>query len=162
MREKDLTELNSALVKFLKARSNTLKTLYLCHHQSSLSYSELRRRQSHPITFTEMEKLEVLALIGLQISRKSLDNLNSLKTLVLAEIDHRDIVAALGPGHWHYGHPVLEKLTQIMVNDTRAYREVIGRRKDVKLLKWHWQNVYSYRELFRRHVEDQGFHGFWR
>lgn len=152
-REDNLTELNSTLEASLTAWSMSLKTLYICHCHANMSDSEIRRRQSYPLTFPKMERLEVLALIGVQISTASLYNLNSLENLALAYIDHKRIVAALGSGH---GRPVLDNLTALVVDCPEYYyRGMIGRRNNVELYQWdgscllagrlpgyiHWKNM---------------------
>lgn len=143
-RENNMTELISTLEASLIAWSKTLKSLCICHHHSDMTRTEAQRRQSHPITFPKMEKLEELALIGLQISSASLYNLNSLKGLILALTDHSGIIDALGRGHWHLGRPVLEKLNLLAVDRLALnayYREgMIGRRNNVQLHRW---NQYS-------------------
>lgn len=128
--EKNMTKLKSTLEAAFREWSETLKTLCICHYHPGVSASELKKRQLVPITFPKMEKLEILVLIGVQISGASLYNLNSLKKLTLAFIDHRDII------HRLFKRSVLEKLTKLEVDEVYSYREVVRRRNDIRLNAW--------------------------
>lgn len=147
--KENLTELKSTLEASLEAWSGTLRSLFICNVHNKADVIKLRQCQLHPVTFPRMEKLEELMLIGAQISSASLYNLNSLKSLILIEIDHRDILATLGLRL--SGRPVLEKLTTIVVDRPDLYRGVIARRNNVLLYQWRAAYIERYYDASGNH-----------
>lgn len=130
--ERNLTQLKTTLEASLEVWSKTLRKLWICYVHDLIEVPKPKGRPSRllPITFPVMEKLEKLKLVGVQISGASLYNLSSLASLTLAYTEHDDIIDSL------VRHSVLEKLTELVVNEMDSYREVKTRRKNLNLRQW--------------------------
>lgn len=128
--EKNLIELKSTLEACLKKWSETLKKILICYSHNEDNVPELRRRQLLLLTFPKMERLERLALLGVQISSTSLYDLKLLYELILTKVDHRDIVATLSRPS------VLQKLARIIVDEPDLYVGVVAKRERVYLFPW--------------------------
>lgn len=155
--KENLTELKSTLEASLKAWSGTLRSLFICNTHNKADILKLRQCRLHPVTFPRMEKLEELVLIGVQISSASLYNLNSLKSLSLIEIDHRDILTTLALRFSR--RPVLEKLTKLVVDRSDLYRDVMARRNNVLLYQWRDDYLECYYDASgKRHYRYTGLY----